>query len=109
MTQTTRTRVEEARLPEAMPCPRIACLGETFFLARHVEFGCSGFRGPAPLWEKQSLQVGGISENARAFHCFGSRGAGLHLAGIFQRKRRFGIEIDFGSAFFLSLGHDYAA
>jgi hypothetical protein len=65
----------------------------------------SRLRGPAPFGEKQSLQVGCVSEDARPLHGLGSLHAGLHIARFFQRDHRFGIKVDFGRWDFLFVSH----
>ena len=65
----------------------------------------SRFRGSPALRKKQSLQVGGIPENACFFHGLGSRRARRHRARLFQSRQRFGFQLEPGPQVFLFLSH----
>ena len=53
------------------------------------------FRRSPALGKKQPLQVGGVPENAGAFHRLGPRRPRQHGAGQFERRQRVGFEVAF--------------
>jgi hypothetical protein len=69
----------------------------------------SAFRRPVPPWEKQSLHVDGVAQDAGALHRLGSLRTGRQRAGLFERCQRFGFQIELRLWVFDRSSHDCSA